>query len=301
MGRAARAGERGGRRTLPGMSLLHRLLHRGSESAHASGAVIPLRPGDVPQGLGYDEEHGDFVITYYDAADPRRGSLVFTDGQGRVSARVELGGLNHYGGVTLHAGLAYVCGAGRVQVHETATLRRGVSEPVATVPVRASSTITCFRGGLYVARFRRNGPERMYRYDLAPDGLPVETGSVLTVPPQTQGVAFEEDGTAHFSRSWGRTNPSLLTRVDGADLVRDGGWSAHNGSDARLPPMAEGSVIVDGRLHQLYESGAEPYRRHARAPALMSLVLGPLRPREHLTVHDLTRPETRGTAPGAAP
>ena len=91
MGWLGRTGGVGGRRTLPGMSLLHRLLHRGSESTHASGAVIPLRPDDVPQGLGYDEEHGDFVITYYDAADPRRGSLVFTEGQGRVSARVELG------------------------------------------------------------------------------------------------------------------------------------------------------------------------------------------------------------------
>lgn len=284
------------------MRLLHRLLRRSPVTLE-SGAVIPLRPGstDVPQGLAHDAEHGEFVVTCYDADDPTSGTIVFADAEGRVSARVPLTGLDHYGGVTLVGGRTYVCGAGKVQVHETERLRRGLAEPVATVPVRASSTLTSHRGGLYVARFRRNGPDRMYRYDLGDDGLPIETGAVLTVPPQTQGVAFEDDGTVHFSRSWGRSRPSVLTRVAAADLAADGGWTAQNGRDTPLPPMAEGSVIVDGRLHQLYESAAVRYRRYPRAHLLTSLVRGPLVPRERLTVHDLGGVQTRGTGADPSP
>ncbi len=281
------------------MHLLRRLpgLRRPETSTHEPGAVIPLRPGstDVPQGLGYDAEHEEFVYTFYDLGAPDVGSLVFADAEGGVTARVPLSGLDHYGGVTLHAGRTYVCGAGKVQVHDTAVLRQGIAEPLATVPVRASSTVTSHHEGLYVARFRRERPERMYRYDLDADGTPVETGAVFTVPPRTQGVAFAEDGTAYFSRSWGRARPSVLTRVAAADLDADRGWTAQNGRDTALPPMAEGSVIVDGRLHQLYESGAVPYRRYRRARLLRTLLQGPLVPRERLTVHDVGRVQAPGT------
>lgn len=280
-----------------------RALRRSSAASdHESGAVIPLRADstNVPQGLAYDEEHGEFVYTFYDADDHSAGWVVFADRDGVVTAQAPLSGLGHYGGVTLHGGRTYVCGAGAVQVHDTARLRQGIGEPEMTVEVRASSTVTSHAGGLYVTAFRRDRPGRMYRYDLDEDGAPIETGGVFTVPPQTQGVAFEEDGSVHFSRSWGRARRSVLTRVGAEDLVRDRGWTAQNGTDTVLPPMAEGSVIVDGRLHQLYESGAVPYRRYARAHVLMSLLRGPLLPREHLTVHDLGAGETRGTrVPGS--
>lgn len=252
------------------------------------GPVIPFVPGrtEVPQGLGYDGEHGEFVFTFYDSADPRTGVIVFADEEGATTARVGLRGLDHYGGVTVTGGRAYVCGRGRVQVHDTRALRRGVAEPRATVKVRASSTATSHRGSLYLSRFRVSDPGAVWRYDLV-DGRPVETGERLVAPPRTQGLSFDEGGNAWFSRSWGRAVRSTLTRVSAADLARDGGWTADNGRDLSLPPMAEGSVIVDGRLHQLYESGAAPYRRYARAHHVRSMVLGRLRPRENLSVHDL--------------
>lgn len=268
---------------------LRRLSRSSPTDTHEPGAVIPLRldSTDVPQGLGYDAEHEEFVYTFHDADDPVAGSIVFADEDGTISGQAPLRDLDHYGGVTLHDGRTYVCGAGQVQVHDTARLRRGVAEPLVTTSVRASSTVTSYQDGLYVTKFRRDRPDRMYRYDLDEDGTPVETGAVFTVPPQTQGVAFAPDGTVYFSRSWGRAKPSVLTRVAAADLAADGGWTAQNGRDTSLPPMAEGSVIVDGRLHQLYESGAVPYRRYQRAHLLMSLLRGPLAPRERLTVHDL--------------
>lgn len=252
------------------------------------GPVVPFVPGwtEVPQGLGFDPEHGEFVFTFYDAADPRAGVIAFADEEGATSARVSLRGLDHYGGVTVTGGRTYVSGRGRLQVHDTATLRRGTAEPLATVKVRASSTVTSHRGSLYVSRFRVDRPGVVWRYDLV-DGRPVETGERLTAPPRTQGLTFDEGGHAWFTRSWGRATPSTLTRVPAAALAEDGGWTADNGRDLSLPPMAEGSVLVDGRLHQLYESAAAPYRRYARQHHVRSLVLGRLEPRERLTVHDL--------------
>lgn len=252
------------------------------------GPIIPFVPGatEVPQGLGYSAEHGEFVFTFYDSADDRVGIIAFADAVGRVTARVTLHGLDHYGGVTVTGGCTYVSGRGRVQIHDTERLRRGVAEPLATVRVRASSTVTADRGSLYVSRFRVRDAGVVWRYDLV-DGRPVETGESFVAPPRTQGLSFDEGGSAWFSRSWGRAAASTLTRVTAADWARDGGWTEDNGRDASLPPMAEGSVIVDGRLHQLYESGAAPYRRYARAHHVRSLVLGRLSPRERLTAHDL--------------
>jgi len=75
--------------------------------------------------------------------------------------------------------------------------------------------------------------------------------------------------------------------VAATDLAADGGWTPANGVDVPLPPMAEGSVVVAGRLYQLYESGAAPYRRHRWPHHVRRLVDGPLRPRDRLTVHPL--------------
>lgn len=268
----------------------------------ADGPLIPFAPGwaEVPQGLGYDEEHEEFVVTFYDAADPRVGIIAFAGRDGQTRSRVTLRGLDHYGGVTTVGGRTYVSGRGRLQVHDTAALRRGLAEPLRTVRVRAASTVTSYRGSLHVARFRVDGPGTVWRYDLV-DGHPVDTGEQLVAPPRTQGLSFDDDGHAWFSRSWGRATPSTLTRVSADDLAADGGWTPDNGADVPLPPMAEGSVIVDGRLHQLYESGALPYRRHRRAHRVLSWVRGPLRPRDRFTVHDVGSAETPETAPDRSP
>lgn len=260
----------------------------------ADGRAIPFATGhaEVPQGIGYDADHDEFVFTFYDAADPRVGIIVFA-GEAGTTARVTLRGLDHYGGVTVTDGRTYVSGRGRVQVHDTETLRRGVAQPEATVRVRASSTVTSWRSSLYLSKFHVSDPGTVWRYDLE-GGRPVETGERLVAPPRTQGLSFDDRGDAWFSRSWGRAAPSTLTRVAADDLARDGGWTPTNGRDATLPPMAEGSVIVDGRLHQLYESGAAPYRRYARAHHVRSLLGRRLVPREQLTVHELVEVRPAG-------
>lgn len=255
-----------------------------------AGAVIPFVPGgtEVPQGLAHDAEHDEWLYTFYDARNPRDGLLVIADAKGETTARVELTGLDHYGGVTVLGDRTYVSGRGRLQVHETARLREGIADPVLTVKVKASSTVTAHDGELWVTRFVVDGPGRTYRYVLDDEGRPQWSGEELVVPPRTQGMAFDEDRAVWFSRSWGRTAPSTLTRVDAVDFRRDGGWTPLTGRNTLLPPMAEGSVVVDGRLHQLYESGATAYSRHQRGPEpVMNLVLGRLHPRDRLTVHDL--------------
>lgn len=253
------------------------------------GAVIPFLPGgrEVPQGLAHDAASGELVYTFYEGHDPKKGLIVFADESGAVTARVPLEGLDHYGGVTVLGERTYVCGGGRVQVYETARLRAGFGEPLATVRVRASSTITSHRGDLYVSRFRTDEPGVMYRYEIGAEGLPARIGDELVAPPRTQGVAFDGDQAVYFSRSWGRATPSVLTRVCAEDLWTDGGWTPENGHDTLLPPMAEGSVIIGRRLHQLYESGAATYRRHPWPHPVRQVLVGRLDPRGRLTVHRL--------------
>lgn len=72
------------------------------------------------------------------------------------------------------------------------------------------------------------------------------------------------------------------------DFASDGGWTWQNGEDVATPNMAEGSVIIDGQLNQLHESGSAKYDHDDHGPdALIELVAGELDPRERLTIHDL--------------
>lgn len=261
-----------------------------------------------------------------DPDDTTHGEIVFMDRRtGEVTSRVPLEGIDHYGGVTVVGDYTYVSGGGRLQVYETSALRdpqRRLVQPEGPiaeafgvepydvidpatpinygttdaeqgelangVPVDASSTVTSHDGDLYVTDWDADRPSTMYRYEIGPDGQPIRTGDEYTVPPQTQGVSFDEAGNAYYSRSHGRGVPSLLTRVSADDFASDGGWTWQNGEDVATPNMAEGSVIIDGQLNQLYESGSAKYDHYDHGPdALIELVAGELDPRERLTIHDL--------------
>ena len=92
-----------------------------------------------------------------------------------------LRGLDHCGGLAVIGDRTLVAGRGRLQVHDTGALRRGVSEPLATAGVRASSTVTVHRGDLYVSRFRVDGPGMTWRYAFV-DGRPIEAGARFVAP-----------------------------------------------------------------------------------------------------------------------
>ena len=276
------------------------------------------------QGLDENGDPVDeLVYTFYGKGDTHDGEIVFMDREtGEVTSRVPLEGIDHYGGVTVVGDNTYVSGGGKLQVYETAKLRNPdmtlidpntpewdwmlIDEPFLVtngarpinygttdaeitaladgVPVDASSTVTSYKDSLFVTDFDKHNPSKMYRYEIGPDGRPIPTGDSYDVPPKTQGVSFDEDGNAYFSTSYGRYADSEMVVVPAEDM-NAGGWDEddHHGSD--LPKMAEGSVIIDGKLYQLYESGSSAYGAHG--PDVLGDVTGATDPRERLTVHDV--------------
>lgn len=280
---------------------------------YEDGPEIPIsNKGQVPQGLAYNAKDDELVYTFYDEDDDTDGEIVFVDREtGEVTSRVPLRGLDHYGGVTVNGEYTYVSGGGNTQVYRTEDLRnpetRDVTlpglgfgesssfpvtqpaEPIDTIDTKAHSTVTVHDDKLYVTQFTKdeNDPGNMYAYEIGDDGSPTGDPVKYQVPPQTQGVSFDEAGNAYYSSSYGRGNESTLTRVSADDFGRDGGWTEDNGDAHTIPNMAEGSVVIDGQLYQLYESGADKYDSYTGPDKVVGLVAGQLDPRDKLTVHDL--------------
>lgn len=233
------------------------------EGFDEDGPQIPFT-GDrheVPQGLAHFrgvDENGDPVdeLVYtsyqYDPDDPddtTHGEIVFMDRRtGEVTSRVPLEGIDHYGGVTVVGDYTYVSGGGRLQVYETSALR----DPQRRLVQPEGPIAEAF------------GVEPYYVIDPATPSNYGTTGDEYTVPPQTQGVSFDEAGNAYYSRSHGRGVPSLLTRVS-AGQVRP------------LRPRA-------GRADRTRRGGA-----------------GPPRTTDDPRPAELTRPQTRVWAPFVPP
>lgn len=283
---------------------------------YEDGPQIPFSSkSQVPQGLAYNARDDELVYTFYDEDDDTDGEIVFVDREtGEVTSRVPLEGLDHYGGVYVDGDYTYVAGGGDTQVYRTDQLRAPRTEeidnplevitgeetltrtlpavPVDTIDTRAHSTVTVHDGHLYVTQFTKDDadPGNMYKYEIGADGSPTgDPVGTYQVPPQTQGVSFDEAGNAYYSSSYGRGNESTLTRVSADDFGRDGGWTEDNGDAHTIPNMAEGSVIIDGQLYQLYESGADKYDSYTGPDKVVGLVAGQLDPRDRLTVHDLRK------------
>lgn len=280
---------------------------------YRDGPRIPFRNrGQIPQGLGYNAKDDELVHTFYDEDDDTDGEIVFVDRTtGEVTSRVPLKGLDHYGGVSVNGEYTYVSGGGHTQVYLTEDLRNPASrevvlpglgfaeprpltitqpaEPLDTVDTKAHSSVTVHDDTLYVTQFTQdeNEPGSMYAYRIGDDGSPTGDPVRYQVPPQTQGVSFDEAGNAYYSSSFGRGNESTLTRVPAGDFAADGGWTRDNGRAHTIPTMAEGCVVIDGRLYQLYESGADKYDDYPGPDIIGNTFSGRTDPRDRLTVHDL--------------
>ncbi|GAB3115484.1 hypothetical protein GCM10027055_23430 [Janibacter alkaliphilus] len=282
----------------------------GLPEDYEDGPEIPFSDkGQVPQGMSYDPVNDELVYTFYDEDDDTDGEIVFVDREtGEVTSRVPLRGQDHYGGVAVHGEYTYVSGGGDVQVYRTEDLRDpeqtsvelpGLgsypvtvpAEPIDTVDTAAHSTVTVHNDELYVTQFTEdeNTPGTMYRYEIGADGSPVgDPVGEYAVPPQTQGVSFDEAGNAYFAQSYGRGNTSTLTQLSPSEL-QDGGWHEGAGTSQTIPNMAEGNVIIDGQLYQLYESGADKYDDYTGPDGIVEEFAGELDPRDRVTVHDLRR------------
>ncbi|MBB3090482.1 type VII secretion target [Nocardioides albus] len=234
------------------------------ESGSYRGPLIPntMATGDergwVPQGLGYDDENGILLQSYYDSDDENGdGKLSLIDEtSGTEISNVTLEGASgHVGGVTVDGDTVYVSSGGQLHQYSMSDLRKakqGESVPPSGPPadVEASSYTAVHGNSLFVGSFDGS---KMYRYQKV-DGQwdfdnPVET---INTPPDVQGVVVR-DGEYVFSTSWGRDKPSSL-------IVQNRDDETDRSDPYPYPNMAEGIVEVDGEIITTYESGSGAYR-----------------------------------------
>lgn len=97
---------------------------------------------------------------------------------------------------------------------------------------------------------------------------------VLSIDQKIQGFAVVSDKHIALSRSYGRTNDSLIILYENvigttphSNVVLNGEQIPVYFLDGKLkawkyqaPPMSEGLAARDGKLYILFESGAEKYR-----------------------------------------
>lgn len=248
----------------------------------ADGPVIPhtLATGDadgewVPQGLAYDADRDQLLLSYYSGRSHTDSLLsVLDENSGEEVTNVRLGGVptpffgletappNHSGGVAVdgddvwvtstEGDSSYVYHYSRADI-EAAAAGETV-EASGKFEVGASAYATFAEGKLWVGSFEEGRPGTLYGYDVGSGATVPDTPSeAYQTPDRAQGVVVR-DGELIFSQSLGRDNTSSLVTQD-----RDNPFGHLFTTSRPLPNMAEGIAEVDGDILALYESGAEEY------------------------------------------
>ena len=99
----------------------------------------------------------------------------------------------------------------------------------------------------------------MRRYSVRPDGDLDQTSNDIQVPKKTQGLAVL-DNYFVFSTSQGRHNRSNVYVVKRGYSKLTTSYKNKNLRCVRIPTMSEGVTVSNGRIYQLFESGADCYR-----------------------------------------
>jgi hypothetical protein len=258
--------------------------------ASESGPTIPLLgPGStwVPQGLAWREEGDQLLSTFYDSENvDGNGMLAVQDREsGEVLRTVELSGTStspvgavfgwgdhgprHLGGVAIDGDHVWVTSTEedgaylyRYSMRDIERAADGEAvDYVSRTSVAAGSYATFAEGKVWVGSFSEDGPGELFSYEVRVDGTLDPRGTFEgTTPSKAQGLVVRDDELI-FSRSYGRTNPSTITRVPRTSnpLTR---WLGTRSVEA--PNMAEGIALVPGvdgtpELYTTYESGATEY------------------------------------------
>jgi len=253
------------------------------------GPVVPgLQEDAVPQGLAWLPEQRLWLVTHYRDDGPSVLSVLDADGHlVTVSSLLEPPGVahdGHVGGVCVAAGRVWI---GSRTVVWSAPLEHVLAGPDEllltphTVDSRASF-VTCEADRVWVGEFARypvlgkryktephhHHPDRdgdrryawAYGYRIVGEGLAPAPDKRLSLPDETQGLAFVGDRVV-LSRSYGRDTPSRIeVHHDrrGKDLFLD---EQTLDFEVAAPPLAEGLAAHPVGVAVLFESAATPYRK----------------------------------------
>lgn len=237
----------------------------------AAGPDIPGLGDYVPQGLttwnNWDGDKDLLLITEYGPKDRNARIYGVDPSSGKRVGKVEIAS-SHVGGVAVVKGWVFVSGrqsgdSHTIRKYKASELAKAMKDNDSSVlkqtgkarEVYGSSFMNSGGDVLYSGKFNSDGRDKMYAYKVASDGS-LTTGKKYEVPKSTQGLMVAGD---HFfySTSSGRDKRSNIYAVDkGATDIDKPSTKCF-----RAPSMTEGITNHHGTTYQLFESGANKYKR----------------------------------------
>ncbi len=223
-----------------------------------------------PQGLCVSEEH-ILMTSYSTGSGSNYGCLhVFDRNTGEYLVTLSMKKGSHLGGIAYDGKSLWICHSNyrTIERLDYELIRELAShKPQRTVelteeheeyPVSNSpSCITYFAGKLWIATHTRffKSVMKSYRYHYD-DGV-LKEAEEFAIPDKVQGVAFDEEGHAYLSTSFGRGKSSYIKVYQSAYAL-----SRHPERPAEcveMPPCSEELAIAGSELIVLFESGAQKY------------------------------------------
>lgn len=214
------------------------------------------------------------LVAMYHEDEGSNNSLVYamTPG-GRVIGGFKIKA-THAGGIAVHGRYVYVTDANNTNVrrYTKSSVRSAVNQhrtSAARMPYvsyygtlqslgYAASFMYVHNDKLYAGKFNKSSRDWMYRYDFGTEGrLSRDTSwARRQVPLKTQGLVVTSN-RYFFSTSYGRGVRSNVY-VTAKDYTTNFETQARSRC-FQAPPMAEGMAVHNGKVHLLFESGADKY------------------------------------------
>jgi hypothetical protein len=235
----------------------------------------------IPQGLTtwgsyYGAGQDLLVYTAYSQSGGRARIQGIDPRDGSKTNFAQLQAGTHAGGVAIVGSWAFVPGAndGAVRRYKLSRLAdifaHGPSSDALdgafAGDVVGTGFLTQAGNTIYAGTFNPDGLGVMRTYSVDANGDLHATSGDIQVPKKTQGLLVLPDYFV-FSTSYGRTKRSNIYVVKRGYSSLATSYNNGNLRCVRIPTMSEGLAFTDGRIYQLFESGADCYRYNEAACA----------------------------------
>lgn len=222
-----------------------------------------------PQGLCITD---DFVLmtSYSTEADCLGELIVFSRETGDYLITLGMDPESHLGGIAFDGVNVWVCNSKnktierisydfiQLMAFENTNQVVDATEVVDVYKVKNTpSCITYYDGRLWIATHNIlfNSTMKAYCYDNLKDELNVL--SEYSIPPQVQGIAFDDKGQVYLSTSYGRNMSSYIKQY--SSVVELSSNPNQPEKKVELPPGSEEVDIAKNSLFVIFESAGEKY------------------------------------------
>ena len=223
----------------------------------------------VPQGIFITDDY--YLITSYSEEDTCMGELlVFNKQTGKLLVTLGMDAKSHLGGIAFDGENVWVCNSNNKTIERLSydfiklMAESNTGDVVDCTGVvdafsvsNTPSCITYYGGRLWIATHNLllNSQVVAYYYNESENKL--HALSSYAIPPQVQGIAFDQDGRVYLSTSYGRTKSSYLKVYDSTVVMSN--TPDRPSLNIEMPPNSEEIDIVEDRLYVLFESAGEKY------------------------------------------